>query len=170
MPIQAGIWHLAQLPHGGEFLIPTHARAVTKTFLGRIDPGDLTISEHLVRYRARAVGEHKLAVDAVSATGRSGYLYVEGAHHSLVVRNTYVNPSGNYVDVSPTATDDLGYAVQACSINSGLGAFAELEYHAPATGEWAGDVVREDESQLWAFRGPERAILAAARLLLSAEV
>jgi hypothetical protein len=170
MPVQAGIWHLAQLPHGGEFLIPTHGRAVTKTFLGRIDPGDLTISEHLVRYRARAVGEHKLAVDAVSATGRSGYLYVEGAHHSLVVRNTYVNPSGNYVDVSPTATDDLGYAVQARSINSGLGAFAELEYHAPATGEWAGDVVREDESQLWAFRGPERAILAAARLLLSAEL
>jgi hypothetical protein len=169
-PVRAGIWQLVQLPLGGEFLIPTHSRGITKTFLGHIDPGDLTMSEHLVRYRTRAKGEHKLAVDAVSATGRSGYVYSQGTHHALVIRNTFVNPSGNYVDVPVTAPDDSGYTVQACSINSRLGQFAELEHHAPATGEWAGDVVREDHSQLWAFRGPEQSVLGAARLLLSSEV
>lgn len=169
-PIQVGIWNLVQLPHGGEFLIPTHSRATPKTFFGHVDGRDLDVSERLIRYRTRSAGEDKLGIDAVSATGRIGYLYSEEEEYSLVIRNIAVNPSGNYVDVPSSATNDFGYAIQACSINSRLGSFAELEYHVPATGGQAADCSRQDDSQLWAFRGPQHAILEVARILLCSDV
>lgn len=169
-PPQVGIWNLVQLAHRGEFLIPTYSRAIPTVFMGRIDENDLNITDHLLRYRTRSPGKHKLGVSAVAATGRIGYCYSDGHEYTLIIRNIAINPSASYVDVPVQSPDDFGCVIQACSIDTDLGSFAELEYHTPATREASDDLWSQDESQLWAFRGPKEAIFLAGHHLLSSDV
>jgi len=169
-PPYIGIWQLTQMPHGGDMLVPTIFRSEPKLYMGKIDDADLIVGEHLVRYRMRAPGEHKLSVRAIALTGRVGYMYGHGEEASLIIRNFNVNPSGEYIDTSLQEPDNLGFAFQACNVNSGLGEFSELEYHAPAIGRKTGQTLSVDESQLWAFRGPESVVRSVARHLLSSEV
>jgi len=168
-PLQVGLWDLMQMPHGGELLVSTYRRAEAKLYFGAVGPEDLIISDHLLRYRMRASGEHKLGFRAVDMTGRVGYMYPAGDQTALVVRNFAVNPSGEYVDVPWTETANLGFAGQTCNVNSGLGSFSELEYHVPAIGGGTGSVRSHDVSQVWAFRGAPAKIHAIAKSLLSAE-
>src|SRR5262249_17698959 len=119
---------------------------------------ELVASDRLVRFKVRAAGEHKIGVYATATTGRIGYMYPIGNKHALIVRNCFVNPSGEYADVPWTELEDKGFSVQACSVNSKWGMFSELEYHVPAIGGDTGLRHVEDRSQLWAFRGPKQQI------------
>lgn len=168
--VPIGLWHLIQMPHGGDLLLPTFSRNEPRHIFGTVGSsprGDLIVSEHLVRYRMRQEGEHKISLRAAPMTGRAGYLYRCGRQWSLVVRNFVVNPSGEYVDVPWNEPDYLGFAVQACNVNSSLGAFSELEYHTPAIGLRPGVRSCADTSQVWAFRGSRTRILRIARLLVT---
>ncbi len=165
-----GLWNLVQMPHGGELLIATYSRSQPRIVMGKIGSDDLVVGDHLIRYRMRATGEHKLSIRAVATTGRVGYLYQEGDRWSLIVRNFFVNPSGEYVDVPWNDAGNLGFGVQACNVNSGLGMFSELEYHIPAIGKGTGRTRCADTSVVWAFRGPKESILRVAKLLLGPEV
>jgi hypothetical protein len=167
-----GLWSLTQMPHRGELFIPTYSKSQPKVYFGLTDtPADeVSASDTLVRFKMRAAGEHKIGVYAAAVTGRAGYLYPTGSQWALVVRNYSVNPSGEYADVPWTDADDKGYSTQACSVNSQWGEFSELEYHVPAIGGATGLAYGEDRSQLWAFRGPEKAIKAIARRLLSSAI
>jgi hypothetical protein len=169
-PLQVGLWDLLQMPHGGELLVSTYRRAEAKLYFGAVGPEDLIISDHLIRYRMRASGEHKLGFRAVDMTGRVGYLYPTDDQAALVVRNFAVNPSGEYVDVPWTETANRGYAGQTCNVNSALGSFSELEYHVPAIGTGTGSVRSVDVSQVWAYRGSQAKIQALAKSLLSSGV
>jgi len=164
---QVGLWNLLQLPHHGDLLVPTYVRAVPKVLMGTVAPDDLLVTDHLIRYRMRASGEHKIGIRAVETTGRVGYLYPTNGQFALVIRNFFVNPSGEYVDVPWADPGDLGYSTQACNVKSALGSFSELEYHCPAIGAGTGRIRYDDESAIWAFRGPEDRIQAIARSLLS---
>jgi hypothetical protein len=155
------------MPHGGELLIPTYSRAEPKIYMGEIGADDLVVDDQLIRYRTRAHGEHKIGLRAVAVTGRIGYLYATRAGAALIVRNFFVNPSGEYVDVPWRETKNFGFAAQLCNVDSGLGSFSELEYHMPAIGRGAGSSYHEDVSQVWAFRGPDEAVRTIARRLLS---
>jgi len=168
-PVQIGLWSLLQLPHGGELLIPTFSKAKVKTYFGKIDSGDLTIEAHLIRYKMHAPGEHKIGLEPPPVIGRVGYLRGMGEDSSLVIRNFSINPSGAYIDVPWGETEFPGAAIEACNVDSKLGSFSELEYHAPAIGGPGGDWYREDASQVWAFRGPEQALYEVSRLLISSE-
>ncbi|MBS1850099.1 MAG: hypothetical protein JST79_04255 [Acidobacteria bacterium] len=169
-PAPIGLWNLLQLPHGGDMLVTTLSRTQPKIYMGTITAEELIVGDHLVRYKMNAAGEHKLGIRDVGITGRVGYLYANGPERSLVVRNFRVNPSGEYVDVPWAETRNFGFAFQACNVNSQLGAFSELEYHIPAVTAADGPARAEDESQVWAFRGPEKAVLQVARRLLGPEV
>jgi len=164
--VELNLWSLLQLPHGGDLIIPTYSRASVIHFMGKIPASDLEITDRFVRYKMHAKGENKIGVPPLYPTGRVGYLLRKGAESSLLVRNFVVNPSAKYLDKPWTAPTSGGAAVQACSIDSNLGAFSELEYHAPAIGASTGHSVCEDTSQVWAFSGPEDVIIRAARLLL----
>lgn len=168
--IQVGLWNLLQMPHGGDLLVPTVSLSAPKIYMGTIGTEDLIISEHLIRYKMRAVGEHKLGIRAIAITGRVGYIYRSGDEVSLIIRNFYVNPSGEYVDVPWAEPNNFGFAFQACNVNSQLGAFSELEYHVPAIGSQQNGSRCEDESQVWAFRGTQNAIMSIAGKLLSSEI
>jgi hypothetical protein len=162
-----GLWNLLQMPHGGEMIIPTYARAEPKIYLGNVAREDLIVTDKLVRYKMRAPGEQKIGIGATVTTGRAGYIYRVGEQTALVIRNFNVNPSGEYVDVHWQEPEKPGVVFQACNVNNALGSFSELEYHAPAIGPQLGKTVCEDESQVWGFRGPELEITAVARRLLT---
>jgi hypothetical protein len=165
-----GLWNLLQLPNGGELFIPTCGKTEPNILFGMITSEDLSVQEYLVRYKMGAAGGQKLGLRAVATAGRVGYLYRAGEGFALVIRNFFVNLSGEYVDVPWGNTEDLGYAVQACNINNELGSFSELEYHVPAIGHGTGSSRAEDTSQVWAFRGPLHQIRQVMRSLLSPAV
>jgi hypothetical protein len=165
-----GLWNLVQMPHEGELLIPTYYRSEPRIITGPISADDLIVGDRLIRYRMRAVGEPKLSVRAVATTGRVGYLYRTGNRSALIVRNFFVNPSGEYVDPPLNDPSYLGFCVQACNVKSGLGSFSELEYHIPAVGRGTGRTHCEDASVVWAFRGDDKSILATAKMLLGSDV
>ncbi len=167
-PWQVGLWDLLQMPHGGEFLIPTCGRPEVRVLFGSIASEDLDISERLVRYRARAQGNHKLGIGPAPLTGRAGYLYSDGDDACLILRSFHVDPSGQYVDVPWAEPRGQGDAFQACNINSSaLGSFSELEYHAPAMVSGGPVPSCEDTSVVWAFRGSPARIQQFALHLLS---
>jgi hypothetical protein len=169
-PVAVGLWSLLQLPHGGEMFFPTFSKASVTTFFGEIDPADLSLAPNLVRYRMQTSGEQKLGIQVPAAIGRAGYLYAQAGEWCLVVRNFLVNPSGRYVDAPWGDPAKIGFAIEACNVDSHLGSFSELEYHSPAIGGPGGERACEDASQLWAFRGQRAHILEAARTLISPDV
>jgi hypothetical protein len=154
-----GLWNLIQMPHGGDLLVPTYFASAPRVCFGDVSPRDVEVTDHLIRYAMRASGEHKIAIRALATTGRIGYRYLAAdGRWALIVRNVFINPSGEYIDVPWGDAQDLGYAVQACNIHSALGSFSELEYHAPAIGPGTGRADCEDFSQTWAFRGRREVI------------
>jgi len=165
-----GLWNLIQMPHGGDMLIPTYFKTEPKVLFGTVSAQDLESGNHLVRYRMRAAGEQKIAIRAIAAAGRIGYRYLASdGRWALVVRNVFVNPSGQYVDVPWDDPQDFGYAIQACNIHSALGSFSELEYHVPAIGLGTGCSRSEDVAQTWAFRGTRAEIDRIAASLLTSD-
>jgi hypothetical protein len=162
-----GIWNLIQLPEGGEMVAPTYSRAVPQPCFGNIPPDHVSVEDHVVRFFTDIPNSHKIAVKSSATCGRAGYFYGQGDTRSLVIRNFFVNPSGEYVDVQRIDMQDFGYSVQLCRVDEpGIGSFCELEYHAPALGALPDPARSEDISQVWAFRGPREAIDAVALKLL----
>jgi hypothetical protein len=168
--VSVGIWNLIQMPHGGEMIIPTYAKTQPRTIIGTVPDANLTCEDRVIRFKMDYPGEHKIAVRAAFTTGRAGYLRRTGHLWSLVVRNFFVNPSGEYVDVPREDINDLGYSFQAMNILSPAGAFCELEHHSPAMGQSEDQHSITDVSQVWAYRGPAEAIQAVCRLLLGVDV
>jgi hypothetical protein len=166
-PPPVGIWNLMQLPPGGEMLVPLYSRTVPQKCFGDIPADRVTMGDHLLRVKADFAGSHKIAVKAAALCGRTGYLYQQHDAWSLVVRNFFVNPSGEYVDVQRHDPDDYGYAFQMCRVDEAdFGSFCEMEYHAPALGAFPDRSRSEDVSQVWAFRGPRATIEPIAHRLL----
>jgi hypothetical protein len=165
-----GLWSLLQMPFGGELVIPTLSKLVIQTYMGHIDESDISVTNHLIRYRMRSAGEHKIGIPADAVIGRVGYFYTMDGESCLIIRNFSINPSGEYIDVPWHSTQQPGAAVEACNVNSRLGAFSELEYHVPAIGGPDGSASCEDNSQVWAFRGKEQDIREVGRILIAPDL
>jgi hypothetical protein len=164
--VEAGLWSLTQLPHGGEMLVPLRGRAgEPRIFFGAPGPGDVRVTAGALRYRMSSEGEHKIGLRPRGLTGRAGHWLEGGAEAQLVVREFSADPSARYPDGPPADESDTGYAFEACSVaHPVLGRFNELEQLAPAL---APDQARcADTARLWAFRGAVPAVRAAAVRLL----
>jgi hypothetical protein len=166
-----GIWNLAQLTPGGEMIVPIYARCTPQKCFGDIPADRVSLEDHVLRVNADFAGSHKIAMKAAAICGRTGYVYERNGRWSLVVRNFFVNLSGEYIDIQRHDPGDFGYAFQMCRVDEvDFGSFCEMEYHAPAVGALPDPSRGEDFSQLWAFRGPRAAIDAVARKLLGAGI
>jgi hypothetical protein len=144
---------------------------VPQPCFGNIPPDHVTVDDRAVRLNTVLQGSHKIAIKSSATCGRVGYVYGSGEKRSLVIRNFFVNPSGQYVDVQRTDMEDYGYSVQLCRVDEpGIGSFCELEYHAPALGSLPDPAYSEDVSQVWAFRGSREAIDAVALKLLGVNI
>jgi hypothetical protein len=171
--VALALWSLLALPPGGEMLVPTFHRCKPEIYSGPIDGEDLIITDHLVRFRMTGTGIQKIGIPASASTGRIAAIYPTGEAWAIVVRNFFVNPSGEYVDVpwnNYEAKGDFLYATQACRINNELGTYCELEYHTPAIGIDAAQCRSEDCSQVWAFRGSREAMQQIAKYLISEDM
>ena len=168
---EIGVWNLMQLPPGGEMLVPLYSQTTPQRCFGDMPAACITIEDRLLRVKVDFAGSHKIAVKAAALCGRAGYVYGQGDRSSLVVRNFFVNPSGEYIDVQRQDPDDYGYAFQMCRVDEAeFGSFCELEHHAPALGELPDPTRSEDVSQVWAFRGARQAIDMIAHKLLGAGI
>jgi hypothetical protein len=163
---RVGLWNLLQLPHGGQLVVPTYCKTKPVCVFGSISRKDLSVTDKSIRYRMWRRGGDKISIRAVSICGRAGYLYPSLGKRALVVRNFWVNPSGEYVDTPWNNPEYPGFAVQACNVNLRKDSFSELEYHVPAIGGGTGRRSCEEQSQVWAFRGTERQIAAIEKTLL----
>ncbi len=165
--IRLGIWNLVQVPAGGEIVVPTVGESVPKTYFGEVTPSHLHVTPESIRFRVDAKDSRKIGVRAASTIGRIGYLRPIGdGKKTLVVRNFFVAPSAEYVDVPWDDLDDLGYAIQCYNDNGDLGQFGEMEYHTPAIGDGAGLRSYRDLSQVWAFLGDSHSIDETFKCLL----
>jgi len=164
--VPLGIWNLLQLPQGGTLLIPTRTATRPQLVFGKSAADELTVATGLVRWNMAVTGQDtKIAIKAQSLTGRAGYLHETATLGiwDLVVREFAVDPGGHYVDALWEPPHENGWCFQACCVRNGPAKFNELEYHAPVG-------CRQDESHVWAFRGPANLIAEAAVKLLGAEV
>jgi len=166
LPPAIGIWNLVQLLHGGGLLIPTYGRHAPKTWFGQVPREDLEIRANSIRYLTRASGGQKIGLRATATPGTAGYIYRTGREHALVIRNCFVNPSGEYADAPWWDHTLREYSIQACNVASDCGNFSELEYQAPAIGRVSGESCYQDVSQVWAFRGESGKVRAATNVLL----
>lgn len=162
-----GIWSLLQLPHGGDLIMPTYSKTAPKIYCGNIPHQDLSIKDKSIVYKMRAKGGYKIGIRSFASTGRIGYVYQTGDNWALVIKNFFVNPSGEYIDVPYDDPADYGYCVQACNADMEQYSFSELEYHAPSVGKNTGRKQYEDSSQIWAFRGTLENISMIVKKLLS---
>jgi len=169
--VPIGLWQLLQLPPGGEMILPTHTRAKPTVIFGKIPRGDVHCELRCIRYRMRSATTAKIAVHAIHLTGRMGYVRKNGdGGLDLVVRNFFVDPSGEYVDTPFDDETARGDAVQACNVSEkDIGSFSEIEHHAPAIGADTGLTTCTDISQVWAFRGSPKVISRIAEVLLGAK-
>jgi len=152
-----GLWHLMQMPHGGELIIATNGTPTPDVLFGEISPEDLMNSPGELRYRMGAVGGQKLGLFPESCHGRAGYLFQHGDTANLVVRNFRVVPDGHYVDTKWDDPGGRGYCIQACCVNNKLGCSANWNTPSAPCGN--------DCSQVWAYCGAEHDIAAVVRNL-----
>ena len=165
-----GIWNINQLPIGGTLCVPTWYAAPPLLLFGDVPEDHLVANRNNITFQMNLPGEHKIGIRAAASTGRMGYLYRQSEKMSLVVRNFFNNPSGDYVDVPKFSPNDLGYSIFAVNIHSDLGDFCEMEYHAPAIRAEQGESESVDVSQIWAFHGENQQVREIAGLLLGADI
>jgi hypothetical protein len=161
-----GLWNLIQLPIGGQLFVATLHAATPTVYMGHVPSSALDVLPYLTRWKTGDPGVAKIGISAVAATGRSGYLRTDGDQGSLVIRNCFVDPSGDYIDTPKTDPTHTGDAIQGCCVNNEKGQFSELEYHCPALPGASGRSQIHDVSQVWAYRGPAREIRRIASVLL----
>jgi hypothetical protein len=170
--VPINLWQLVQLPPDGEMVVRTLHRSPARVWFGNVAPADFWATDDFVRYRMRDRRRtHKIGVRAIACAGRAGYVVRRDARtFDLVVRNFFVDPSGQYVDAPFDDLRETGYAFQACNVaEDAIGHFAELEHHAPAGRAAPGEVRSRDASQVWAYRGGREAIVEAGRRLLGSK-
>jgi hypothetical protein len=162
-----GLWNLLQLPPGGRMLIPTRRPGKAVRYFGSIPEGALVEADGLVRWTMSAPGEQKIGVAPQQAIGRVCHLREDGDRAVLAVREFTVKPDGLYPDAPWPPAQGPGCVIQACNVNSGLGRFNELEYHAPAIGGGTGLTSVHDESRVRFFHGEAVRVRALAARFLS---
>ena len=166
-----GIWNLLQLPSPGVMLVPTCSAVQPRLVFGTLSNGECQTEARMVRWEMETHGANtKIALKPQSLTGRAGYFreHASDGTADLVVREFDVDPDGDYVDGLWAPPHEAGWAFQACCVREGGEQFNELEYHAAAPNGAAGH--HRDESTVWAFRGPAKAIAEASTILLGASI
>lgn len=160
------LWSIMQVPPGGTILAPTYGSVRPLTMFSQTENIEMTLLPNGLQLPCAGPNSFKLSIDALSSTGRFGYLrQINDKKSSLIVRQFSVNPTGIYPDYPPNQPNHLGSCMQFYFDGGQLGHFAELEYHSPALpigiqGQ------STDVSQLYYFVGDVSSIQEIARVFL----
>lgn len=166
--VPISLWSLVQLPSGGEIVISTKGKAVVHDFFMPTGPSHLSVRAGEVRFKLDAQSKHKISIKAGYVTGRAGYIR-EGKDGKfyLLIRQFYVDPSADYLDVPIHSLSDKGHCVQCYNDNGELGQFGELEYHTPVMEMARGMNVLQDKSQIWCYSGRQEDMQKIQLLLMN---
>lgn len=148
------LWSIMQVPPGGKILVPTYGSARPLTMFSQSENLQTELLPNGFRIPCEGPHSFKQSVEALSSTGRFGYLRrLDEKRSSLVVRQFSVHPSGVYPDYPADNPQYRGSCMQFYFDGGQLGHFAELEYHSPALNvEVPG--ISTDASQVYYFVGP----------------
>ncbi|MBO9609138.1 MAG: hypothetical protein J7639_24495 [Paenibacillaceae bacterium] len=160
------IWQLAQLPAGGQMLVPTYGTAPVSRFFGAENSPRIAIEPGHVRFTIDARESFKASIKAPYVTGRMGYYRPLGPERAtLFVRQFAVRPSAAYGDAFYPNLDDPGHCVQVYNDDGTLGDFGEMEYHSPLLGSFGGSTL-EDTNETFVYAGAADTVERIRRLLL----
>ena len=162
------IWNLIQIPIGGKIIIPVVNNIKPVIYFRFTDISKL-ISVYPKEIHLFLDGKtmYKIGLLPLSVTGRMDYVRkVKNDIWTLVVRNFFVNPSAEYIDVPVDNLKGPGCAIQCYNNYVEAEKFGELEYHTPAVYHNHSYV---DKSQVWAFKGSKSGINKVCKLLLGNE-
>ncbi|MFD0959161.1 DUF6786 family protein [Paenibacillus chungangensis] len=165
-PGYCSLWSIMQLPADGTALIPTRGTVTPLTMFAEREPTDIKLLPEGAYIQCGGEYSFKLSFDAISSTGRYGYIrQLNCSQSSLVVRQFSVNPAARYPDYPPDNPRYLGSCMQIYHDGNRLGNFAELEYQSPALPiDRIGRMI--DASQVFHFEGPSPAIHHIAEVML----
>lgn len=127
------LWSIMQVPPGGSILAPTYGSIRPLTMFSQAEHVEMKLLQSGLQLPCKGKKSFKLSIDALSSTGRFGYLrHINEKKSSLIIRQFSVNPSGIYPDYPPNQKDYQGSCMQFYFDGDQMGHFAELEYHSPA--------------------------------------
>ncbi|MFC5404201.1 DUF6786 family protein [Cohnella soli] len=161
------LWHLFQIPKGGEVIIPTYGTAEVDRFFGPEMAGNPAVSNGMVKFTLNMATSSKISIKAPYITGRVGYIQSSAPNDAcLLIRNFNVNPSARYEDVWATKLNDPGHCVQCYNDDGTLGQFGELEIHTPILNPAVDGNNIKDVNQVWCYRGTEQSIRLLCKIIL----
>jgi hypothetical protein len=168
---QYGLWHLMQVPPGGNVSIPLrNPQPDTVDYFDTNIAGHITAHPTHIEFPVTGTAQHKLGLPAQDVTGAMAYLRpaAEG-QATLIVRQATVFPGARYADYPGAQPDRRDIALQFYNDSGSIGGFGELEYHAPAAS--ANNFFRvRDTCRTWCFGGPTDRVLDIARQLLGVPI
>ena len=150
--------HQVQVHPGGTLLLPLR-RAVPPT--PYCNEGGWRLEGRFLSWRFGGTAEARIGCGRRAVTDRAAVLSAQGRDWTLVVLHFPVRADRFYCD----AVCEERAGDQVFQAWDGHG-FGEMEYHGPAVGAPPLPDHWEEESRLWAFRGPPEAIRRIARELL----
>ena len=166
------IWDAVNLPAPGNIIVPTVGEVRPKDFFEPTGVSHLSVFHCGVSFLFDGRERHKIAVRAVDLLGGRACYFRKLAEneYTVVVRNFFIDPSGEYVDTPWADPTDRGYALECYNDGGVNGAYGELEYHSPAMGNGSGRTECFDCAQLWGFQGSRRNILEIMSMFLGSAV
>lgn len=160
------LWSIMQVPPGGKILAPTYGSVRPLTMFSQTENIPMALLPNGLQLPCEGSSKFKLSIDALSSTGRFGYLRrINDKKSSLIVRQFSVSPASIYPDYPSNLPTYLGSCMQFFFDGGQLGNFAELEYHSPALPV---DIpgLSTDVSSLFYWVGDPQAIEEIARVFL----
>ncbi len=160
-------WQLAQLPAGGELIIPTYGKAAVHHFFGSADSPRVSVDPHFVNVKIDAQESFKISIKVHYVTGRMGYYrQVNEKQATLIIRHFDTKPGYAYGDVFVPNLDDPGHCVQAYNDDGKLGDFGEMEYHTPLMMTSKDQYSLEDTHETFCYFGNIEVINKIRHILL----
>ncbi len=152
--VRPALWNLAQVPGGGEIVVPVKGEPDPVTLFG--EPG-FRREDDRIRWRVDTHVSSKISLRAPDCRGCMAYLSEEGPAPTLLVYRFSVHDASLYSDVPAHDLSDTGQVQQVYVDDGALGGFGELEYHTPALEPGVKDQI-VDHGELRAYAGPSAAL------------
>jgi hypothetical protein len=169
--IAAEAWILAQLPAGGELVIPSMPQVDAADYFGSVpDSARIVHSGDVPHLRIALTGrqQFKVGYRAWCMTGRMGYWRaLSDGRASLLVRAFFSNPANPYVEEPPNQPGVRGFSVHVYNDGGEFGgdqSFGEMECNGTTLVD--GQSAAVDTFLMWAYVGSPDAVREVARLLL----
>lgn len=125
------LWHMVQVPPGGNILIPLEGEPV-RSYFEPTPPGYQSMDGGLLRVRVDGKSRFKGGISPERTLGRQAYVRPIEDGWLVFYRRFTVEPWRDYCDAPMTDASGQGDALQFYNDDGNAGGFGEVEYHSPS--------------------------------------